>query len=242
MPEKISVASADFIRNIGHWQNEALRRPLSITHHGRERLVLAAPEEFLARQSGESVLCREADTVAAHAALKDLIDNIDEAYLAFDQQLRVRASNIAARAFCGCSAEVAAGATALELLPEPLGSILTDRLQRVLRARKAERFEAAAFDGRHAVVKVLPAPEGAVVLFLNTTEACVLRQELEYFDAISKATRSHSQVTALRLDARARIEWIDERIASYPVSMLLICSATASWTCSARPRGGRSPN
>ncbi|MGE0531368.1 MAG: hypothetical protein AB7G40_03200 [Hyphomonadaceae bacterium] len=44
MPSRISVSSADFIRNIGYWQNEALRQPISITHHGRERLVLAAPD------------------------------------------------------------------------------------------------------------------------------------------------------------------------------------------------------
>jgi hypothetical protein len=44
MPNRTSVSSADFIRSIGYWQNEALRQPISITHHGRERLVLAAPD------------------------------------------------------------------------------------------------------------------------------------------------------------------------------------------------------
>lgn len=54
MSDRLSVSSADFVRNVGYWLNEALHRPVSITHHGRERLVLALPREFNPRATTDA--------------------------------------------------------------------------------------------------------------------------------------------------------------------------------------------
>jgi prevent-host-death family protein len=40
------VPSADFQRNIGHYQDRALVEPVMVTRNGRERLVLLSAEEF----------------------------------------------------------------------------------------------------------------------------------------------------------------------------------------------------
>ena len=41
-----TVTSREFQRNFGHFQDEALRSPLSITRNGRARLVLLSVVEF----------------------------------------------------------------------------------------------------------------------------------------------------------------------------------------------------
>jgi hypothetical protein len=46
MPDRIVVPAADFVRNIGHWQNQALEQPIAITYHGRERLILVSAKRF----------------------------------------------------------------------------------------------------------------------------------------------------------------------------------------------------
>ena len=46
MPEIVEVSAAEFQRELGRWQDEAMRRPLRITRHGRARLVLLSVEEF----------------------------------------------------------------------------------------------------------------------------------------------------------------------------------------------------
>ncbi|HVK80651.1 MAG TPA: PAS domain-containing protein, partial [Verrucomicrobiae bacterium] len=161
MPDRISVKSADFIRNIGQWQNEALRHPISITHHGRERLVLAAPEEFRSVRSddatGAALMVLRADAGA-------VLDNLDEGYIHFDGDFAVRTTNAVGAAFLGRGKEDILGKSPLELFPQPLGAIVADRLQRVLRSRQADAFESGAFDGRHISVRVFPLTEGVALL------------------------------------------------------------------------------
>lgn len=46
MVEIAEITAAEFQRELGRWQDEAMRRPLRITRHGRARLVLLSVEEF----------------------------------------------------------------------------------------------------------------------------------------------------------------------------------------------------
>lgn len=43
---KVTVSSADFLKSYGRYVEAALREPVSITSHGRERLVLLSADEF----------------------------------------------------------------------------------------------------------------------------------------------------------------------------------------------------
>ncbi len=211
MANRIAVSSAEFIRNIGYWQSEALRQPISITHHGRERLVLAAPDAFqiesAAQEQGAASAIR-----ADHAAL---LENLDEGFLAFDAELNIVASNAMAQAFAARSAEDLCGASVFDSMPQPLASILADRLQRVLRSRKPERFDVGAFDGRQIEARVFPCSGGVAVLFHNTTETFLLRRLVEQGEALNAAVQRHTQAAVVRLDARARIEVADDAFCAW---------------------------
>ncbi len=211
MPNRISVSSAEFIRNIGYWQNEALRQPVSITHHGRERLVLSAPD-VLSTSSAEDSSHGLAKLRADVAAVQE---NLEDGYLSVDAALCVRHSNSVAQAISGLSRGDLEGAAILQALPQPLASILADRVQRVMRTRQAERFEVGAQDNRHFAVTVFPVSVGAGVLLRNTTELRVLRQRLEEGEAMQQAVRRHPRAAAIKLDARARIESIDTTFAAW---------------------------
>ena len=53
----VSITSVEFQRNIGQYQDTALAEPVTITRHGRERLVLMSAEEFhLLQQRAREVL------------------------------------------------------------------------------------------------------------------------------------------------------------------------------------------
>ncbi len=215
MPDRVAVSSADFIRNIGYWQNEALRRPVSITHHGRERLVLTAPDQFDAKRTDQAAMQARADAGAAQSLAATLADHMEEGFLSFNGQLRVEASNAVSQAFLGRSKAETTGAAVLDLFPQPIASILQDRLQTVRRARQVERFEATAFDGRTLSLKVLPTADGAIVLFENITEIQLLRQRMEEYEAGRTAARHHPMIVPLRLDARARVEWVDDKFGTF---------------------------
>jgi prevent-host-death family protein len=46
MMEEHIVPAAEFQRNFGHYQDEAMKHPLAITRNGRARLVLLSAEEY----------------------------------------------------------------------------------------------------------------------------------------------------------------------------------------------------
>ena len=212
MTRRVAVSSADFIRNIGHWQSEALRKPISITHHGRERLVLAAPEEFSPAPSeaidANAVSLLRADQVA-------VLENLDEGFVSFDNELQIRTANAIAEAFLGRAREEMLGVSPHDFMPQPFASILSDRLHRVQRSRKAEAFEASAFEDRFLSVRVFPLSEGVGVLLRNVTGRHLLERRLEDSEALANAVRAHTAAAAIRLDARARIEGVDSSFCAW---------------------------
>ncbi len=207
MPDRVAVTSAEFIRNIGYWQGEALRHPISITHHGRERLVLATPDRF-SGEAGASADMTQA-LAALHADIAAMLRNLDDSYFVFDNRQRVTSCNGLAEALTGRAAKDIQGMSALEIMPQPLASIVHERVARVLRSRQPEHFEANAFDGRRFDARVFPLHDGAGALLHNLTETYALRRDLERAQAMDTAVNVHSCAAAIRLDARARIEAVD---------------------------------
>ncbi len=207
MVQRIAVSSADFIRNIGHWQNEAMRQPISITHHGRERLVLAATEQFQAETAPDAGAA--AELAALRAASAAVLENMEEGFLSFDAHGRIKSANAIAEAFIGAPRDALAGRTVFETLPDPMAGMLADRLTRVLRARRPEAFECGAFDGRHAAIRVFPLPDGAGALMDNMTEQFALRRERELGLALDSAVRAHGGLAVIQLNAHGRIESVD---------------------------------
>ena len=56
-----TVSAAEFQRNFGRYQDEALKQPLSITRNGRERLVVLAVEEYQRLKRRDRVVRRTED-------------------------------------------------------------------------------------------------------------------------------------------------------------------------------------
>jgi len=208
MTARTTVSSADFIRNIGFWQNEALRQPISITHHGRERLVLAAPDHFAAKSGDDDAQARD-EVAALKAGAAAVLENMAEAFLAFDAQGRVRSVNGVAEALVGLARDEIKARPVFDTLPEPIASVLADRLQRVARTRRPESFECGAFEARQVAVRVFPLPEGVGALIHNQTEQHALRREREETIALEAAVRQLDELALIKLDARGRIEDVD---------------------------------
>ncbi len=207
MPNRVTVSSADFIRNVGYWQSEALRSPVSITHHGRERLVLAAAEEFrrAVEVSAEGVQRELASTRGAHAMI---IENLEEGFIEFDAQSRLSGVNRVAEAMLAGSRESLMGLTLAEVLPEMAANSWGSQLQRVLRTRKAQDFQVQVHQA-HLSVRIFPLQEGAGAVFHNITELHGLKNERETSQAVLTALEQLADIAIIGVDARARIESIN---------------------------------
>ncbi len=207
MPNRVTVSSADFIRNVGYWQSEALRSPVSITHHGRERLVLAAAEEFrrAVEVSSDGV---QRELVAARGGHAMIIENLEEGFIQFDAQSRLSGVNRIAEALLAGTRESLMGLTLPEVLPEMAANSWASQLQRVLRTRKAQDFQVQVHQA-HLSVRIFPLQEGAGALFHNITELVGLKTEHEVGQAVLRALEQLADVAIIGVDARARIESIN---------------------------------
>lgn len=198
MPDKLSVSAADFVRNIGVWQERALNQPVSITHHGRERLVLLAAEAYnRAEDSGEDV----DDELAA------LLQNMSEGYIAVDAEGRITTVNRVSEAYCGRTERALLGQPLEAAFPQLKGSTLLARAERAMKTREPTTFqtESVLFPGRHFEVRIFPLPQGVGLVLNNITERETLRDSLAEADGLRSATDQHPDVARISCDIRGRI-------------------------------------
>ncbi len=59
------VSAAEFQRNFGRYQDEALKQPLTITRNGRDRLVVVAVEEYQRLKQRDRVVRKTEELSAA---------------------------------------------------------------------------------------------------------------------------------------------------------------------------------
>jgi len=63
--EMLTVSAAEFQRNFGRYQDEALKQPVSITRNGRDRLVVLAVEEYQRLKRRDRVVRKVSEMSAA---------------------------------------------------------------------------------------------------------------------------------------------------------------------------------
>lgn len=209
MHDRVSVPSADFIRNIGYWQSEALRHPISITHHGRERLVLAAPDQF-GVPAAENERNLAAELAQALNLSSTVLDQIEEGYLRLDEGLSIMSANRVVHETLNRARDALIGAMLDDVLPSMTASVWSSHLQRVLRTRKPETF-ISRIERIHIRARAFPLFKGVGVVFHNITEEVRLREVCEVSAAQLAAMAGFAEVSSLQLSHHGRIEFADEQ-------------------------------
>jgi PAS domain-containing protein len=144
MPDRIRVTAAEFVRNIGRWQSEALQRPVSITHHGHERLVLTSAARF----SEASVASGQTERFDQRI-YQDLVHHLRVGWLLFDEDWIIQEHNAPALSLLGVEAET--------LVSERPSSFLLPMHSRALE----EALERAQISGSEVVIQLeIKAPQG----------------------------------------------------------------------------------
>lgn len=211
--EPLSVTAGEISRNFGHWQDRALEAPVIVTHHGRPRVAVVSAGLFfgLTDDSGG----REAQA-RSETALSALLGAMSEAFIAFDEHLRVAAVNQPFQALAGLSAAQLEGLACADLFPAPSQAMIGEQLLRSLKAGEVVDFEAKASpDGaRRCSMRAFPYPGGVALLMLNRSEERDLRRRFDAAEAFRTATSNLHDLGAARLNVRGAFAEMDERFAA----------------------------
>jgi PAS domain-containing protein len=222
MPDRISVAAADFVRNIGAWQEQALKTPISITYHGRERLVLLSAERYASANFNPPQSAGEARAAAL------VLDQISQGFLALDSKFIITDVNVAAEAYLGRPRDDLLGRTLGELYPQTETSVAADHIRRVVVARTPISFETASliFADVRLSATMFPLLGGVGILFTNITEQDALRTSGARARAIMAGIAEHRDVSMAQLDVRGRFIRVDGKFsvwAGFDPAALLNC-------------------
>ena len=209
MPQsKEAVTAAEIIRNFGFWQQQALIKPVTITHHGRARVMLISIDEHerltaaVAASGGAPAVEQSSGTGAGVAVL----DNMAEGFVLFDRDLRVVQMNRVAEAYYGVDREMLAGKTIATLFPQTANSVANEWIARVQRTGEIATFEmtSSMFADRRLSVRVFPCRDMTALLFLNITEQEHLRDQTVEWRAARQAIRTHEGISLITLDSRGK--------------------------------------
>ncbi len=163
------VAAAEVIRNFGYWQQQALIRPLTVTHHGRARTILISTDSF-------ERLLRNADAGAGGGAeadpLTELLNGMAECYVMHDSQMRILDINASAVAFFGKPRNDLIGSTISVAMGGNPNLFIHSMLQRVLRTGEYVTYEvgSTAIPGRRISARSFPYRNHVITLFEDITE------------------------------------------------------------------------
>ncbi len=209
-----TASAAEVSRNFGDWQSRAMHTPVTITHHGRPRLMLLSVELFNEHAHDEFAGASEPGSSSIHAQLRAVLNQIHDGFIAFDKDLRVIDMNPAAESFIGVAKEEVIGRDLRDVQPQTQGSIAWDFYRRVLRTGESVEFRVKSTVRNQPPLKVQAFPYddvGVGVLFTNLSAV----EEVQVLKARDQAAKSALQAEAdvglLRLNARGVIEEVDAR-------------------------------
>lgn len=223
MPDRDAVSAAEVIRNFGYWQQQALSRPVTVTHHGRARVTLISAEEY-ERLTGTGEAA-PASPNSGGPALDTLLDQMAEGFILFDREMRVIRMNAVAEAWFGRDRNELVGKDPSVVFGMVYDSIVLEGLRKALTDGEITSFEApsALFPGRRIRLRVFPYQDGIGVLFINITELERLRHLAAENQACCQAIEAHGQIGMVRLDGRGRVLSADatfEKLSGFNASAL----------------------
>lgn len=193
------VSAAEFARNLAYWQEQAIERPITVTYHGRDRLVVA-PISLLREHES-----RNAEQSAEPGDLVLLREHIPEAYIAWDRELRCRDVNRAAEHYMGAPRSELIGRSFIEIFKTDMSPALADIVRRAMNGEElTTEYESSIFEGRRLLVHAFPSRDGGAAIFSNITEQAHLKRRVARKESMIAAMEANGSVAAMHLDGFGR--------------------------------------
>lgn len=166
------VSAAEFIRGFANWRLQAARKPVVVTHHGKDAHVLISLDDYR-RLDGEAAGRVALASDMLQASLAGVVESIRDGVVLIDRQRRIAALNPAASDMLEVSAGSLIGEDLTAALPGIHDSLIFHHVVRLIDYR--ERFSGAVpgiFRPRQWLhVDLVPLPIGGAIIFRDVSEA-----------------------------------------------------------------------
>lgn len=201
------VSAADFIRGFANWRLQSARKPVVVTHHGKDAHVLISLDDYR-RLDGDGAGGVASTTNLLQNSLAGLVESIRDGVILIDRGWRIAALNPAASDMVGAAAADLIGGNLASALPGLGGSLLSHRLSRLIDHR--ERFSGdipGLLRPRQWLrVDLVPVPTGGAIILRDvshTMEECAIGNAR---NALIAAIEADGGVGHARITVRETVE------------------------------------
>ena len=205
------VSAAEFIRGFGSWRMQASRKPLVVTHHGKDAHVLISLADYR-RLDGRGEA--PADRLAASQAA--IVESLRDAVIFVDRSARIAALNPAASDRLETPASALVGRELAEALPGFAGTMLHAHLLRMLHHRERFSGEVPGLiePRRWMQVDLVPLAIGGAMVLRDTGDGWAALAEQDAYRALADAVEIDGRLGVARISVRERIEAANPALAA----------------------------
>ncbi len=203
-PHRVSAAA--FIRGFANWRLQSARKPVVVTHHGKDAHVLISLDDY--RRLGPPAAGGGSTTDRLQQSLAPLVESLRDAIIMIDREWRIAAINPAA---CDMVETVCAdlvGQPLSRALPSIEGSLLAHYVVRLLDHR--ERFSGEVPDllrpRQWTRLDLVPLPVGGAIVLRDITAAIDASRSLDACRVLLGAIERDGSIGHARLSVREAIE------------------------------------
>ncbi|MGQ2933197.1 MAG: PAS domain-containing protein [Sphingopyxis sp.] len=166
------VSAADFIRGFANWRLQSARKPVVVTHHGKDAHVLISLDDYrrLDRDVAREVA---AASDILQSSLAGLVESVRDGVILIDRQRRIAALNPAASDMLETAAAGLIGEELMAAIPGLRDSLMVHHINRLLDHR--ERFSGdvpGMLRPRQWLhVDLVPLPVGGAIVLRDVSDA-----------------------------------------------------------------------
>jgi PAS domain-containing protein len=201
------VSAAEFIRGFANWRMQSARKPVVVTHHGKDAHVLISLDDYR-RLDGDAASEIAAASDVRQASLAGLVDSFRDGVILIDRQRRIVALNPAASDMLEIPAAHLIGEEVTTALPGFEDSLISHHLVRLLDCR--ERFSGdipGIFRPRQWLhVDLVPLPVGGAIVIRDVSEAMEGLAAGDKRQAMLDAIEIDGSIGHARISVRETIE------------------------------------
>lgn len=199
---QLRVTAAELARNMAYWQEQALERPVAITYHGRERLVLAPAAMLRGAPAANGNQLDELST-----RYEKLREQLTIGFFACDAHGRCTDVNRVTEVYFDRSRSTLIGGTFLETFGRRPPHLLEDAMRAALDDREEISIEvdSALYPGRRLSMKFFPFAGGVAGFFRDITEETRLAHRVARKESLLTAVEANGSVAIVHVDTYGRI-------------------------------------
>ena len=206
------VSAADFIRGFANWRLQSARKPVVVTHHGKDAHVLISLDDY--RRLDHDPAATAATTDQLQDSLAGVVESIRDGVILIDRQWRIAAVNPAASDMVELACAALIGADLMTALPRLKHSLLTQHIIRLIDHR--ERFSGEVPDilrpRQWLRVDLIPAPIGGAIVLRDVSGAMEDIAASATRQAMLDAVEADGGIGHARISVRETVETANDTL------------------------------